>query len=292
VDERYVRSNLSSRFVLSDATAADYRAFVRLFPELAVPDPLPSAERFAKVIAPQAIFARDGDTIVGYAWSRPRGERLHVVHVITDPAHRRRGVGRALMLELSQRAQVAGLRRWMLNVKPENVAALELYAECGMKVVLECVQLRLAWTNIAKLPKPPANTAIHTLAPSDDSRVEDALGLAPGDFSTCRAFPGRVFLGASGDGVPLACVVFDPAYPGAPVLRARSPGHARAVLEGLLPHAPPQHERLFMLLEGDPALESTLVGVGAEVTMRMLRMEGDVEDVGNAGCSPPAAERS
>lgn len=110
---RHVEASVISRFVMSDATATDYEAFVGLFPELAVPDPLPSAERFAEVVAPQAIFARDGDAIVGYAWSRPRGERLHVVHVITDPAHRRRGVGRALMFELLRRARVAGLRRWM-----------------------------------------------------------------------------------------------------------------------------------------------------------------------------------
>jgi ribosomal-protein-alanine N-acetyltransferase len=277
---------VTSSFVVSDATPADYPAFVRLFPELAVPDPLPSAERFAEVIAPQAIFARDRDAIVGYACSRPRGERLHVVHVITDPAHRRRGVGRALMLELSKRALATGFRRWMLNVKPENVAARELYAECGMRVVLESVQLRLAWADVARLPKPPAGTTTDALAPSDDARVEHALGLAPGDFSTCRASPGRVFVGAAVDGVPVACVAFDPAFPGAPVLRARSPGYARAVLEDLLPHAWPQHSGLFVFLEGDPALESILAGVGAKVTMRVLRMEGDVE---YAGTSRPLA---
>lgn len=267
---------MSSGFVISNATAADYPAFVRLFPELAVHDPIPSAERFAETIAPQAIFAREGDTIVGYASWRPRGERLHVVHVITDPAHRRRGVGRVLMLDLSKRARAAGLRRWMLNVKPENDAALKLYAACGMQTVLESVQLRLAWVDIAKLPTPPAGATTGSLAPSDDRRVEDALGLAPGDFSACRATPGRVFLGAMVDGVPVGCVAFDPAFPGAPVLRARSPGHARAILESLRPHAPPQHDRLFMFLEGDPALESILVGVGAEVMLRVLRMEGDV----------------
>lgn len=275
-DERSRCGNVTRPFVISNATAADYPAFVRLFPELAVPDPLPSAQRFAEVIAPQAVFAREGGAIVGYASSRPRGDRLHVVHVITDPAHRRRGVGRALMQELSQRARVAGLRRWMLNVKPDNVAALRLYAECGLQIALECVQLRLAWTDVAKLPSPPVGTATAILAPSDDRRVEDALGLGPGDLSSCRVSPGRVFLGASADGVPVACVAFDPAFPGAPVLRARSPWHARALLDGLLPHALPQHQGLFVFLEGDPALESALVGVGAELTMRVLRMEGDI----------------
>jgi ribosomal protein S18 acetylase RimI-like enzyme len=267
---------VSSRFVVSNATAADYPAFVRLFPELGVHDPLPPAKRFAEVIAPLAIFAREGDTIVGYANSRPRGERLHIVHVITDPGHRRRGVGRALMLELARRARSAGLRRWMLNVKPENGAALKLYTGCGMQIVLESVQLRLAWADVAKLPPPPAGTTTDALAPSDDGRVEQALGLEPGDFSSCRASPGRVFLGAAVDGVPVACVAFDPAYPGAPVLRALSAGHARAILEGLLLHAVPRPDRLFVFLEGDPVLESSLVAAGAEVMMRVLRMEGDL----------------
>jgi GNAT superfamily N-acetyltransferase len=269
-------------FAFSSGTAADYPAFVRLFPELAIPDPLPSAERFADLIAPQAIFARDGDAIVGYAWSRPRGERLHVVHVITDPAHRRRGVGRATMLELSKRARAAGFRRWMLHVKPENVAALKLYAVCGMQIILESAQLRLACEDIARLPSPPPGTTTRTLAPSDDVRVEQALGMARGDFSGCRAVPGRVFLGAAMDGVPSACVAFDPTLPGAPVLRARSPGDARAVLEGILPYALPQHTGFFLFVEGNPGLESTLVGIGAKVTMRALRMEGDVEDAGTA----------
>jgi GNAT superfamily N-acetyltransferase len=267
-------------FVFSNATPADYPAFVRLAPELAVADPLPSAERFAELIAPQAIFARDGDVIVGYAWSRPRGERMHVCHVITDPAHRRRGVGRAIMLELSKRARAAGFRRWMLHVKPENVAALELYAECGMQIVLESAQLQLAWADVAKLPSPPDGTATSAIAPSEDARVEQALGMAPGDFSSCRALPGRVFVGAAADGVPVACAAFDPTFPAAPMLRARSAGYARAVLEGLLPYALPQHSRLFVFVEGDPALEATLVGIGAQVTMRVLRMEGDLEGAG------------
>jgi hypothetical protein len=103
---------------------------------------------------------------------------------------------------------------------------------------------------------------------------------------------GRVFVGAEMDGIPVACVAFDPAYPGAPVLRARSPEHARLVLESLLPHALPHHNRLFVFVEGDPALESALIGVGAEVMLRVLRMEGDIEDVGTSRCSPAAPQGS
>src|ERR1039457_4475830 len=90
------------------ASADDYAEFARLFPELAVIEPTPSAERFAEVIAPDTFFLREGDKAVGYAWSRARGQQLHVVHVVVDPAHRRRGVGRALMTAIAEQGGAAG----------------------------------------------------------------------------------------------------------------------------------------------------------------------------------------
>jgi hypothetical protein len=47
-------------------------------------------------------------------------------------------------------------------------------------------------------------------------------------------------------------------------------------VEALLPHALPGHSRLFVSPEGDPVLETALVGAGATVTMPMLRMAGDI----------------
>jgi GNAT superfamily N-acetyltransferase len=264
-----------STFAVSSASAADYPSFARLFPELVVPDPVPSVERFAESIAPQAIFVRDGDAVVGYAWARPRGARLHIVHVITDPAYRRRGVGRALMDALAERGRAAGFRRWMLNVKPENVAARELYAQCGMQVVLEGVSLRLAWADVPRLAS-SAGVTTRPLAPADDARFEDALGLTRGDFSASRTLPGRVFVGAEVEGRAVGCVSFDPSFPGASVFRVSAPEHARAVLEAIRPHALPEHDRLMVFTEGDPALEAALLAAGAGVILRVLRMEGDL----------------
>ena len=266
---------MASPFAVSSASAADYPAFARLFPELAVPDPVPSAERFAESIAPQAIFLRDGDAIVGYAWARPRGERLHIVHVIADPAQRRRGVGRALMDALAARGRAAGFRRWMLNVKAENIAARELYARCGMQVVLEGVSLRLAWTDVSRLAPSPGVTT-RPLAPADDARFEDALGLTRGDFSGSRTLPGRVFVGAEAEGRAVGCVAFDPSFPGASVFRVSAREHARALLDAIRPHALPEHDRLMVFAEGDPALEAALLAAGAGVILRVLRMEGDL----------------
>ena len=76
------------------AAPSDYDAFTRLFPALAVPDPVPSLERFTGAILPDATVVLDArDEVVGLTWTRARGAKLHIVYVITDAAHRRRGGG-------------------------------------------------------------------------------------------------------------------------------------------------------------------------------------------------------
>jgi ribosomal protein S18 acetylase RimI-like enzyme len=265
---------VASLLTVSPALAADYPAFARLFPELAVPEDTPSADRFAQTIAPDAIVLRDGDGVVGYAWARPRGEQLHVVHVIADPAHRRRGVGRALMAAVAERGRGAGFRRWMLNVKPENVAARALYERCGMRVVLASVSMRIAWADVARIALAPGVVA-RPLSPADDARFEDAFALSPGELSAFRAL-GRMIVAAEDAGGAVGVVAFDASYPGAGLLRAVAPAHTRALLDGIRSHALPHHDHLHVLVEGDPALEATLTAAGAQAGMRALRMEGDI----------------
>lgn len=146
---------MPSPWVLSRASPGGYAAFARLFPELAVPEVTPSATYFATTIVPDAIVLRHGGAVVGYACARPRGDRLHVVHVITDPEYRRRGVGRALMAAVAERARAAGFQRWRLNVKPENLAARALYERWGMKVVLASVSMRVGWSDVERIPCTP-----------------------------------------------------------------------------------------------------------------------------------------
>ena len=268
---------MTSRWTVSPALPADYPAFARLLPELGVPDPTPSADRFARTIARDALVVRDGDEILGYLWARPRGDRLHVVHVITDPAHRGRGVGRALMLAIAERARAAGFRRWMLNVKPENVAARALYERCGMRVAFASVAMHLAWTDVERMEVPTGIVAL-SLAPADDARFEDALALLRGEVASQRALEGRVLLGAEGAAGAVGIAAFDPNHSGAGLFRVRAPEHVRALLDGIRPYALPAHDHLHLLVEGDPALEAALAAAGATVLMPMLRMEGEIPD--------------
>lgn len=261
-------------FTLSSAFPADYEAFAALFPELAVPDPIPSRERFAEGIAPDAIFIRDGSVVAGYAWARPRADRLHVVNVITAPAYRRRGVAHALMDAVAARGRAAGLARWMLNVKPENVAARALYERCGMHVVFASVLMHLPWAHVARMPS-AAGASACDLALADDARFEDALSLTRGEITSFRA-PGRVVVGVEDPAGPAGFAAFDPAFPGASAFRVRAPAHARPLLDALRPYALREHDHLLLLVEGNPDLEAMLHATGAHAVMRTLRMEGDI----------------
>jgi GNAT superfamily N-acetyltransferase len=259
------------------ASAADYPTFIRLFPELGVPDAIPPADRFDAIIVPGAIMVCDDSEPVGYAWGRARGDRFHVVHVIVDPLHRRRGVGRALMQAMAGRALSAGFTRWMLNVKPGNLAARALYGRFGMRVSHEAVSMRVEWDAVARLPD-AGDISTRLLTPADDTRYEEALGTPRGELASCRAL-GRMTAGietARPPQVPLGFLGFDPTFPGASPFWVRAPDHARRLLESVRPHALPDFDHLYVFVEGDPALESAFAAAGARPMERLLRMEGEI----------------
>jgi ribosomal-protein-alanine N-acetyltransferase len=262
-------------FRLSSASAADYPAFARLFPELEVPESTPSAKHFADVIAPQAILARDGAAVVGYAWARPRGDRMHLVHLITDAAHRRRGVGRALMDAIAERARADGFHRWMLNVKQDNVAARSLYERKGMRVVLTAVSMRVTWADAERLSE-VHGVIVRPLAVADDARFEAALPLQRGENAAFRALPERLLLGAENASGPVGFAALDPTFPGASPFRVRAPEYARALLDAMQPMTLPGCDHLKLFVEGDPALEAALTAAGAEPVQLLLRMEGEI----------------
>lgn len=84
------------------------------------------------------LAARQGDELLGYAGlafvaGPPRAEaEIHTIGV--DPAHRRRGTGRALLRGLLQVADAAGATVF-LEVRTDNAAARALYEADGFTVV-------------------------------------------------------------------------------------------------------------------------------------------------------------
>ena len=77
-----------------DATPADYPTYVRLFPALAVPDPVLTSEAFEAEMLPPVVVVEDGANAVGYASFRVYGTLAHVVHVVVDASARGGGAGK------------------------------------------------------------------------------------------------------------------------------------------------------------------------------------------------------
>ena len=264
-------------FRIALARAEDYDAFARLFPALEVIEPTPSRDYFETSIVPGAMFLRDEkDVVAGYAWARVRGERMHVVHVIVDRAHRRRGVGRALMHAIAETARASGFQRWMLNVKPENLAAQALYESVGMKIAFESVSFRFAWAHLENLELAEGATA-RLLEAGEEEKFEAAFSLPRGEIESYRGFAGReLFACEDAEKNPAAVGVLDPKFPGASPFVVPNPKFARTLLEKMRGHALPARDHLYVFAENNPALVSALENAGSQAAMRVLRMEGDL----------------
>jgi ribosomal protein S18 acetylase RimI-like enzyme len=59
---------------------------------------------------------------------------LEIKGLTVSPAHRRRGVGKALMHAAIEYARDAGARRLTLRVLSHNTAARDLYTACGFEI--------------------------------------------------------------------------------------------------------------------------------------------------------------
>jgi [ribosomal protein S18]-alanine N-acetyltransferase len=78
------------------------------------------------------LVARDGERrVVGHASARRMVEEVHVLRLVVAEAHRRAGVGRALLDGLVDWAGRIDAARITLEVRASNVAALELYRRAG-----------------------------------------------------------------------------------------------------------------------------------------------------------------
>jgi GNAT superfamily N-acetyltransferase len=85
------------------------------------------------------LVARNGDALLGtvqlaLAWQPNQRHRADVTKLLVDPAARRRGTGRALMLRIEEIAREAG--RWLLTLDTaEGSAAHRLYESLGWQLL-------------------------------------------------------------------------------------------------------------------------------------------------------------
>ena len=73
---------------------------------------------------PVACFAREGGRLVGGASGRIEFARLFVETLWVEAAHRRRGLGGALLAEMERAARAAGCRDALIETLADDTAAL------------------------------------------------------------------------------------------------------------------------------------------------------------------------
>lgn len=97
------------------------------------PAPWPESVFRDELAAPSRVYlAADEGGLVGYAGALIVVDEAHVTNVFVEPGHRRRGLGRRLMVALIEEAVAYGARHLTLEVRTRNEAARALYASLGM----------------------------------------------------------------------------------------------------------------------------------------------------------------
>jgi ribosomal protein S18 acetylase RimI-like enzyme len=128
--------------VIRAATPADEPALRALdlatWSTVSTPTPPPPPEREFELDG--VLVAELADGIAGYVKlgpALPLESARHVLEIkglAVSPAHRRRGVGRALVEAAIGEARAAGARKLTLRVLAHNADARALYARCGFEV--------------------------------------------------------------------------------------------------------------------------------------------------------------
>ncbi|UCH78335.1 MAG: ribosomal protein S18-alanine N-acetyltransferase [Candidatus Coatesbacteria bacterium] len=77
------------------------------------------------------------EQVIGYYDLWVCADEAHLLNVAVAPAHRRRGLGTALVRDAVEEARRARCTRIILEVRPANEAALALYAAFGFRKIGE-----------------------------------------------------------------------------------------------------------------------------------------------------------
>ena len=80
------------------------------------------------------LVARAGDHVVGFAGVWLMVDDAHITTFGVHPDWRRQGIGRQLLLNVSELSIAIGARRMTLEVRPSNEAAQALYRAFGFEV--------------------------------------------------------------------------------------------------------------------------------------------------------------
>ncbi|WP_169796418.1 GNAT family N-acetyltransferase [Chondromyces crocatus] len=260
------------------ATPADHPHFARLFPELGTGDPIPSPERWTETMAAGTFLFEDTSAdVVAYAYIQVLSGTAYVRHLVVDPAHRGRGLGRVAMGHLATRLLAAGCSQWCLNVKPDNRPAVRLYESLGFSQVYLSAAFRFGWDLLLRLPRPSERCLVRPVSPADDSVIEAAFALPSGQLDDLRRKPDTALLSLHAitppDAPPRAFAAYDPHFPGAFPFRVATPALALPLLEAIRPHEHPESPYMQLVSEQQD-LTDMLLEAGATERLRIMHMRG------------------
>lgn len=257
------------------ATETDYPAFVKLFGELGIPDPVPDAGYYVAKLMPEMIVASAGENVVGYATWRTYGTTTHIPNVAVDPAWRGRRVGQLLLERIRVLAKAAGCTRWYLNVKTDNAPAIRLYERCGFVTDKESWALSVPWRAALALPFDPG-LADAIVRPEDDADIATRFGLPPERLPVLRARSTSTVLvavHAPDGGGPVAFAAFDTSFPGAYPFKTLRPDLAGNLMRACHAYAElDKHDFVRLTVEGDRPLYEALTAGGASLLFALLQL--------------------
>lgn len=264
--------------MIRDARPDDYPAYVALFPELGVDDPILDRDTWWAVLGPQTIILEQAGRVVAYVYFQILDGTGYVGHVVIHPDHRGRRLGQVLMTAVADRLRAAGCAAWCLNVKPDNTAAIRLYERVGMRHAYDSAALRFTWDLVDRLPMTDMSLTTCRIDPAEDTALERAMALPIGRLANLRRNPTRIGLRLLDPAAPqdlaLGLAVFDPTFPGAFPFRVARPTLARPLLTGMRALALPHLDHVQVVVEGDPALQDLLIAHGARNHMPFQHFKG------------------
>jgi phosphinothricin acetyltransferase len=143
-------SDSSARFAVAAMTVEDWPSVARIYRAgidggnaTFEPDAPGSFEEWIRGKVPDlCLVAREvsSEGVLGWAALGPYSARavyrgVAEVSIYVDPAQSRRGAGRALLMALIERSEVAGFWTLIAGIFPENEASIALHEACGFRPV-------------------------------------------------------------------------------------------------------------------------------------------------------------
>lgn len=262
--------------VIRPARTTDYDAFARLYRDLGLAQAAPARERWMAELLPGTLIDdRDGQ-VDGYVQFHTLGRVGYVRQLVVAPPVRGRRRGAELMLHAAAALRAAGVREWHLNVTTENLPAIRLYEQLGLRAEHRSSAVRFPWSRLAELPCARA-TAL-PVSPIEDDEIERTLGLIAGQIAMARRRPNHVLRQLRADDcAAVGFAALDPELPAARIFRVSAPAHAGTLLAALRPHV--TNEEIALVIDDDDALTDLLVTHSAIVKLRLLHYSGTLPEV-------------